>query len=138
MTQRKTYFQSLTPEEARAIAARGGAASGPGKRKANSRRKLIAEVVRELLAAPTADGSTVLEEITKAILDRMRDTGTVRDLATVADILGEMVHKVEARQSAMPAINIELLGGDDRPELTAAEELTKSIEAKDEEGGGDE
>ena len=137
MAQKTPYFQSLTPEEARTIGARGGVAGGIGKRKAKARRKLIAEVVREMLAAPTADGSTVLEEITKAILDRMRDTGTVRDLATVADILGEMVQKVEARQSAMPAINIELLGGDDRPELTAAEEVAKAIEAK-EEGGGDE
>lgn len=131
-------LRTASTEERQAFAALGGAASGVARRKAKARRKLVAEVVRELLAAPTADGSTVLEEITKAILERMRDTGTVRDLATVADILGEMVHKVEARQSAMPAINIELLGGDDRPELTAAEELTKSIEAQDEEGGGDE
>ena len=112
--------------------------SGIARRKKNAHKKIVAEVVRQVLGTPTANGSTVLEDLTKAIVARMFDNGTARDLATLADIMGEMVQKVEARQSAMPAINIELLGGDDRPELTAAEDMEKEIEAKDEEGGGDE
>lgn len=131
------HFKTASPEEMKRIAAKGGAASGPGKRKANARRKLIAEVIRELLATPTKDGGTVLEDITKAILNRMLDSGTPRDLATLADILGEMVQKVEARTAQMPTIDIEVLGGDDRPELAAAENLAEVAKIIEKEGNAD-
>ena len=131
-------FKNKTPEEMRQIASRGGLASRDARRKEKKRQQLVADVVRNVLSTPTANGSTVLEDLTKAIIARMFDSGTARDLATLADIMGEMARKVELQQPHMPAINIEILGGDDRPELTAAEEMVKAIEAKEEEGGGDE
>lgn len=70
---------------------KGGIASGKAKRE----RRAIAESLRLVLAEPANnDGLTRQELIVAKVVKRLYDEGDIRDLKTLADILGENVQTI--------------------------------------------
>lgn len=83
-----------TSEEAKKRGRNGGVASG----KARKQRRTIAEVLRKVLDEPMAKGSkeTRLDGISYKVIKNLYDNPSVKGLRILAEILGELEHKVTA------------------------------------------
>lgn len=84
-------LRTPTSEQAREYGRRGGLASAAAKKE----RKAIAESLRLVLAEPANnEGLTRQELIVAKVVKRLYDEGDIRDLKTLADILGENVQTI--------------------------------------------
>lgn len=77
-----------TPRERVELARKAGKASGKKRRE----RKTIAEALRKILDEPIAKGSrqTKLGGISMKVIKKLYDDPDIRDLKTLAEILGEL------------------------------------------------
>lgn len=77
-----------TPREREELARKAGKASGKKRRE----RKTIAEALRKILDEPIAKGSrqTRLGGISMKVIKKLYDDPDIRDLKTLAEILGEL------------------------------------------------
>ncbi len=97
--------QNLKPvrnkEEARKLGRNGGIASGKAKRE----RKLLADVLRDVLSekAPNQE-LTKMEAIVQKVVNETYKKGDVYKLEKLQKILGESTERVEV---SMPAINVQ-------------------------------
>ncbi|MBR2698809.1 MAG: hypothetical protein IKE76_09490 [Clostridia bacterium] len=82
-----------TPEERKEIARAGGIKSGQVRRE----RKTIAEVLRRVLDEPAAAGSdrTRLDAVVEKTVKGLYDNPNANQLKTIAELLGELEHKVK-------------------------------------------
>lgn len=101
MVANKQNLRTPTTEEARRIGRKGGIASG----KARKEKKLLAEVLREVLneKAPN-QGLTKMEAIVQKVVNDTYKRGDVYKLEKLQKILGESTQKIEV---AMPSINVQ-------------------------------
>ena len=83
-----------TPTERQEIARAGGIASGKARRE----RKTIADALRKLLDEPGKAGgtSTRLEGIVAQAIQKLYRNPTMKDLKTLAEILGELKVNIDA------------------------------------------
>lgn len=86
-----------TPQERQEIARAGGIASGKARRE----RKSIADALRLVLEERAAPGSdaTRLDAIVAKVVKNLYDTGDIRDLKTLADLLGESVQNINLQSN---------------------------------------
>lgn len=86
--------QNLRPSEyklSQEEAKRGGIASGKARRE----RKTLADTLRVVLEEKANDaGLTRREAIVAKVVKRLYDKGDIRDLKTLADVLGESVQTI--------------------------------------------
>lgn len=86
-----------TPQERQEIARAGGIASGKARRE----RKSIADALRLVLDEKAAPGSETsrLDAIVAKVVKNLYDTGDIRDLKTLADLLGESVQNINLQSN---------------------------------------
>lgn len=101
MVANKQNLRVPSSEEARRIGRKGGIASG----KARKEKKLLAEVLREVLneKAPNQE-LTKMEAIIQKVVNDTYKRGDVYKLEKLQKILGESTQKIEV---AMPSINVQ-------------------------------
>lgn len=87
-------FDDRGADEARECGRKGGIASGAARRE----RKTIAEALRQLLDEPGKAGgtSTRLEGIVAQAIQKLYRNPTMKDLKTLAEILGELKVNIDA------------------------------------------
>lgn len=87
-------FHEVAPSVQREIASKGGIA----KAEAARQRKTIAEALRQLLDEPGKAGgtSTRLEGIVAQAIQKLYRNPTMKDLKTLAEILGELKVNIDA------------------------------------------
>lgn len=83
-----------TPEERKKVASMGGKASARNRRE----RKTLADALRKVLDEPTEKGSRVtkMDAIAIKSVKALYDKPTMKGLKILAEILGEMEHKITA------------------------------------------
>lgn len=101
MVANKQNLRVPSSEEARRFGRKGGIASG----KARKEKKLLAEVLREVLSekAPNQE-LTKMEAIVQKVVSDTYKRGDVYKLEKLQKILGESTQKIEV---AMPSINVQ-------------------------------
>jgi len=87
------FTSDQSREEAKKNGQKGGVASGVAKRE----RKTIAEVLRRVLDEPAAAGSdrTRLDAVVEKTVKGLYDNPNANQLKTIAELLGELEHKVK-------------------------------------------
>ena len=103
-----------TPTERQELARKAGIASGAARRE----RKTLADTLRAVLEekAPGADGMTKREAIAAKVVKRLYDKGDIRDLKTLADVLGESVQNINIKGVA-PIITKDAKDAEEMHEL---------------------
>lgn len=80
--------------ERKAIASRGGKASGKRRRE----KRTIAQALRAILDQPSAKGSkdTRLDSIVASVVNKLYKSPDIKDLKILAEILGELKQTISA------------------------------------------
>lgn len=89
-------------EDAKENGRKGGLTAG----KNSERRRLLKEELRDILDEETTKGSgiTKMQAVIQNVLKNTLSKGTVKDLKTIAEVLGEMEINVNLTQSEKPRI----------------------------------
>ena len=84
-------FHEIAADKQREIARKGGLARQEQARE----ERIIAKALRKVLDEPTDGGNTRMDIIANNVLGRLASVGDIRDLKTLAELLGEYVDKRE-------------------------------------------
>ena len=82
-----------TPEELREMTRKAGIASGKARRE----KKTLADALRKILDEPISSGATMTrrEAIIANVMRRLNDTGNIKDLKVLAELIGEYSQKID-------------------------------------------
>lgn len=95
-------FSTLSESEQREIRRKGGKESGRKRKE----RKLIADALRKVLDEPLAKGSrqTRLDGLAIRTVKKMFDNPNIKDMKTLAEILGEIKQTITAEGDGLTVI----------------------------------